>query len=286
MATESESKPGTESVSFVADARLLSILGEQLIGSEKVGVLELVKNAYDAGATTCVVTIEGVPTLEPTIRALLEYSELPGPVVEIRDNGSGMSRGDIISGWLRPATSNRGRIKERLKKERAAAAERGSLESYDALVETLKLEHHGRIPLGEKGVGRLATHRLGRRLWLRTKTSDDPLEWELRIDWSDFDTLQAVPVDLSAIPLTLRHQLPTTDYGPEGHGTVVTCYGGREGYEWTISTLTELAHAIGSLRSPRAHAGFSVSFSTPHVPPDRLDNPAHLDAPFELVHSR
>jgi len=47
-----------EQVKFVADARLISVLGEQLIGSEKVGILELVKNAYDAGATTCTVTIE------------------------------------------------------------------------------------------------------------------------------------------------------------------------------------------------------------------------------------
>jgi hypothetical protein len=42
-----------EHVRFVADARLISVLGEQLIGSEKVGILELVKNAYDAGATIC-----------------------------------------------------------------------------------------------------------------------------------------------------------------------------------------------------------------------------------------
>ena len=55
----------TDPVHFVADARLLSILGEQLIASERVGILELVKNSYDAAATHCVVTIDGVPTLEP-----------------------------------------------------------------------------------------------------------------------------------------------------------------------------------------------------------------------------
>ena len=157
------------------------------------------------------------------------------------------------------------------------------MESYEALVETLKQEHGGRIPLGEKGVGRLATHRLGRHLWLRTKTANDPLEWELRIDWSDFDIYQTKPVDLSAVPLTLRHQPPSTDYGDQQRGTVIVCYGGREGYEWTDATLIDLARAIGSLRSPRAQEGFTVSFSTPHVEPERLDNPAHLEAPFELV---
>lgn len=281
MATAST--PSSEPVSFVADARLLSILGEQLIGSEKVGILELVKNAYDAGASRCHVTIEGVPTLELTSRTLTEYTQLQGPIIEVRDDGSGMTRDAIVNGWLRPATSNRGRIKERLRKERAEAVLRGTLDSYDALVEALNREHRGRIPLGEKGVGRLATHRLGRYLWLRTKTEDDPFEWELRIDWSDFDTLKAKPVDLSAIPLTLRHQAATTTYGENDHGTVIVCYGGREGYEWTEETLVELARALGSLQSPRAKAVFSVSFNTPHVQPERLDNPAHLDAPFELT---
>jgi signal transduction histidine kinase len=277
-------QPETEPVHFVADARLLSVLGEQLIGSEKVGVLELIKNAYDAGASVCTVTIEGVPGMEPATRNLTDYANLVGPVIEIRDDGSGMSRDAIINGWLRPATSSRGRIKERLKQERAAAAQRGTLDSYDALVETLKQEHKGRIPLGEKGVGRLATHRLGTQLWLRTKTQDDPLEWELRIDWSDFDAYQAKPIDLSAVPLTLKHQAPSTDYGDKNQGTVIACYGGREGYGWTEESLIDLARAIGALRSPRTQVGgFSVSFQTPHVEPDRLDNPSDLEAPFELV---
>lgn len=284
MANDSQStSPDLQDVRFVADARLLSILGEQLIGSEKVGILELVKNSYDAGAAECVVTIEGVPNLEPATRTLPAYESLAGPIVEIRDDGSGMTRDDIVNGWLRPATSTRGRVKERLKKERALAAERGSLEAYDALVDTLRKEHGGRLPLGEKGVGRLATHRLGQHLWLRTKTKDDALEWELRIDWNDFDAMSSERRDLSDVPLTLTHQTPTADYGPQDHGTVLVCYGGREGYEWTKLALTDLAQAIGTLQSPRAKTPFSVAFRTPHLEPAALDNPAKLDAPFELV---
>ena len=107
-----------ETVAFVADARLISILGEQLIGSERVGVLELVKNAYDAGATNCVVTLEGVPGLPPEERLLGEYAALTGPIIEIRDDGSGMTRDDIIQGWLRPATSKRARIKSVIRAKR------------------------------------------------------------------------------------------------------------------------------------------------------------------------
>lgn len=272
----------SEAVHFVADARLLSILGEQLIGSEKVGILELIKNSYDAGATKCVVTIEGAPNLESRPRTLDSYADLPGPIIEVRDNGSGMNRDDIVNGWLRPATSNRGRIKDRLKTERAKAVQRGAADTYDALVAKLRDEHGGRIPLGEKGVGRLATHRLGQHLWLRTKTKDDPLEWELRIDWTLFDSEPNERLDLHKVPLTLRHQAPTASYD-SGHGTFIVCYGGRPGYVWTDKALLDLAGAIGAIKSPRSSATFSVTFETPHLDPALLDNPARLTAPFELV---
>lgn len=273
----------TESVRFVADARLLSILGEQLIGSERVGILELIKNAYDANARNCVVTIEGVPGMPPETRSLAAYASFAGPIVEVRDDGVGMSRDDLINGWLRPATRSRSEVKARLNKERLHAERRGSLEEYSDLVEALKREHGGRLPLGEKGVGRLATHRLGRHLWLRTKTAGDPLEWELRIDWNAFDDVDSGPKDLSSVELSLKHQAATTDYGPDGSGTVLACYGGREGYSWTHESLVDVSEAIAGLLSARADSRFAVRFATPHVASDLLGRPPQFEAPFRLV---
>jgi signal transduction histidine kinase len=274
-----------EQVRFVADARLISVLGEQLIGSEKVGILELVKNAYDASATICTVTIEGVPGLKPEARSLSEYQALPGPIIEVRDDGSGMTHDALVGGWLRPATPSRAHVKERLRAEREAATKRGSLASFDALVDELKEAHGGRIPLGEKGIGRLATHRLGRFLWLRTKTAGDPLEWELRIPWSLFDSVGDVPVDLGSVDLMLRHQVPTTAYGAQGSGTVVCCYGGRPGYEWTEEQIVDIGRSISALRSPRkAPDSFDPQFSSPHVSPNALTSPLErVPAPFEIL---
>jgi signal transduction histidine kinase len=273
-----------EPVRFVADARLISVLGEQLIGSEKVGILELVKNAYDAGATSCVVTLDGVPGLEPTDRQLPEYAALDGPVIEIRDDGSGMSREDIVEGWLRPATVRRARVKEQLKAERAAAAERGTLKAYNALVARLKDAHGGRLPLGEKGIGRLATHRLGRFLWLRTKIADEPFEWELRIDWNAFDA-GGEQRDLDAVELQLRRQPPTTNYGKKGSGTVLCCYGGRPGYAWTAEAIIDAGRAVNALRSPwKAPSRFSPTFVSSQVDEDALGSPLdRVRAPFELT---
>lgn len=272
-------------VSFVADARLISILGEQLIGSEKVGVLELVKNAYDAGATVCTVTLEAVPGLAPETRTKADYSSLPGPVIEVSDNGSGMSRDDLVEGWLRPATSRRARVKEQLRREQEEADKRGSRKEFDALVGQLKKAHGGRLPLGEKGIGRLATHRLGRHLWLRTKTADDPLEWELKIDWDVFDSFAGDPVNLHDVPLVLRHQTPTADYGPEGSGTVVCCYGGRTGYAWSRNQIVDVGRAVNALRSPyRGPEGFEPRFYSAHVSEDELASPLdRIDAPFDML---
>jgi len=277
--------PSDEKVKFVTDARLISILGEQLIGSEKVGILELVKNAYDAGAVTCKVTVEGVPGLAPDARTRTDYQALPGPVIEVLDDGSGMSHEDLVAGWLRPATPRRARIKERLRAEREAAEKRGSLKAFDALVEQLKEAHGGRLPLGEKGIGRLATHRLGRFLWLRSKTKDDPLEWELKIDWSLFESLGDAPVDLDDIELTLRHHPPTADYGARGSGTVICCYGGRAGYQWSRDQIVDVGRSVNALRSPRhAPEGFEPRFSSPHVSEQELASPLErVAAPFELL---
>ena len=136
---------------------------------------------------------------------------------------------------------------------------------------------------GEKGVGRLATHRLGQHLWLRTKTKTDPLEWDLKIDWTLFESSDGKPIDLSAVPLVLRHQAPTTSYGEGGHGTILVCHGGRPGYEWTEDALIELGRTLGTIQSPRAASAFSVTLQTLHVEPARLEPPLRHLAPFELV---
>jgi signal transduction histidine kinase len=275
-----------ETVQFIADARLISVLGEQLIGSEKVGILELVKNAYDANATECTVMLENVPGLSLDAQSVedKEYA-LPGPIITISDDGSGMSHEDLVSGWLRPATSRRAAVKERLVAERAAADERGSRKAFDALVEELKMAHGGRLPLGEKGIGRLATHRLGRYLWLRTKTSDDALEWELKIDWQKFDTLSGAPVNLDKVDLTLRHQPPTLDYGSRGSGTTICSFGGRAGYTWTKEQILDVGRAVNALRSPRnAPQGFEPKFSSPHVAAVELASPLdRVAAPFDFL---
>jgi hypothetical protein len=165
-------------LNFKADSHLVQVLGEQLIASERVGILELVKNAFDAGARSCNVRIEKIPDLPAVPESLYEFNEFDGPVIVIEDDGSGMTKEEIERGWLRPASTIKTNVKERLRAEREKAIREGKLGTYNKLLKTLKTENKGRIPLGEKGVGRFAAHRLGRRLIIKTKITANVITYD------------------------------------------------------------------------------------------------------------
>ncbi len=241
-------------LNFVADSHLVEILGEQLIGSEKVGVLELIKNAYDAHASYCKVTIEKIPALEEIDSILYSYGNFEGPVIAIEDDGDGMDWKTIEDGWLRPASRIKSNIKDwinaKIKEERINALNEGKLGTFDSLINEIKKANKGRIPLGEKGVGRFATQRLGDKLILKTKTKDKNYEYVLEIDWSEFLPKNGETVNLDEIGLSLRRQPPSRDYGSGNSGTLLIIYGGKKGFAWDRASIEDLNTAILSLNAP------------------------------------
>lgn len=94
--------PGTASslldegtVPFQAEGRLLQELGERLVASPEVALVELIKNAYDADSPSCEVNVaEG------------------GKALIISDRGHGMTFEDFVGKWMRIATATK--IEERL----------------------------------------------------------------------------------------------------------------------------------------------------------------------------
>ena len=75
----------TEStIKFATD--ILRHLGEELTPSPSQGIIELVKNAYDADASTCTVELRQRGGRSPTLR--------------VSDDGDGMTQTDITTGWL------------------------------------------------------------------------------------------------------------------------------------------------------------------------------------------
>src|SRR5476649_2062997 len=132
---------------FRPRARLLQLLGDQLIGDPRIAVFELVKNAYDADSPTATVTFKSIENPEKAS-------------IEIFDAGEGMDLATIKGIWLEPGADHR--EVQRL----------GGVRS----------KKFNRLPLGEKGVGRFAAHKLGNKIDLITRR-DGSDEIVVSIDW-------------------------------------------------------------------------------------------------------
>jgi signal transduction histidine kinase len=192
---------------FRPRARLLLLLGDQLIRDVGVAVFELVKNAYDADASHCHVILECVD--DPDI----------GRIV-VSDDGTGMSFETVAEVWLEPGTDNRGT-------QRAAGR---------------RSPRFHRLPLGEKGVGRFAAHKLGRRIEMVSRSAGEP-EVLVTIDW---DALEAHRY-LDDAFVEIRTRVPEVFVG-DRCGTRLEITGLRE--PWTRGRVRELHRAVTSITSP------------------------------------
>jgi signal transduction histidine kinase len=177
---------------FRPRARLLVLLGEQLITNEVIGVVELVKNAYDADASQVRVVLERVD--DPELGQ-----------ITIEDDGSGMDLDTLLNVWLEPATAFR-----------KAQHDQG-----------LRTPRFKRLTLGEKGVGRFAVHKLGRLVDLVTRAAETDDEVTLAIDWSQFEADRY----LEEVAVTWRITRPSHFAGDKSHGTRITVSGLRKKWD-------------------------------------------------------
>lgn len=76
---------------FAPRARLLKLLGGELIRDDVMAVMELLKNAYDADATVVDLTVNAEDTIN-------------GAII-VRDNGLGMGVEELIGRWMQPGGS-------------------------------------------------------------------------------------------------------------------------------------------------------------------------------------
>lgn len=204
---------------FKTRARLLCQLGEQLIKSESIALLELVKNAYDADATYCEVKIKKPESI------------VDGSII-IQDNGIGMNLDTIKNVWLEIGTDN--------KKEKK---EKGGWSSK-----------YKRIPLGEKGIGRLGIHRLGREIKIISRMENQD-ECVLNIDWDQIESAKYI----EDFPVSIETRKPKTFV--TGSGTKIIIKKIRK--KWLRGDVRDVARQIRSLNSPfDVVDSFSVKMET------------------------
>jgi hypothetical protein len=136
------------SVAFKPRARLLKLIGAELISDDVVAITELVKNAHDADASSVVIEFRGVTSAD-------------GEIV-VRDDGSGMSLDALLRHWMEPAGTSK----------------LGPNGRRTAL---------GRRVLGEKGVGRFAADKLGGHLELLSRRRGEKDEVRAVFEWDRFE---------------------------------------------------------------------------------------------------
>ena len=127
----------SETLKIKPYARLITMLGDQLIKNERIALVELIKNSYDADASW--VKVNFIDFNE-------DFSINENSKIVIEDDGCGMNDEIIKKHWLNPATP------EKLKRK----------------VEE-KTTPKGRILQGEKGIGRFAIFKLGKTIKIITR---------------------------------------------------------------------------------------------------------------------
>lgn len=189
---------------FKFSTAILTRLGEELNPHPDQGIIELVRNAYDADASNCIIELNSV--------------NRKGGSIRITDDGTGMDIHGISNGWL---------VLGRSEKERRK-----------------RTKKWGRLPVGDKGLGRLAALRMGRHATLLTRPQNEPLfEYRLVIDWDRYDNVSVVEdVNLN---IEIGANTQTSKHGTEIVIDNLTCSFSRKEIE-------RLARAFSNVQAPTA----------------------------------
>jgi signal transduction histidine kinase len=132
-------------------ARLLTMIGDQLIKNEKIALFELVKNSYDADADWVQVRLNNFEEIYDDKKELIDIKPRHDSYIEIEDDGHGMPWEVLSDAWMNPASP----IKFLEKK-------RGSRKSPEKK----------RLLQGEKGIGRFAVFKIGSTVEIITRTKN------------------------------------------------------------------------------------------------------------------
>lgn len=199
---------------FRVRARLLEQLGEQLIKNESIALIELVKNAYDADASEVSVSMKEV------------VNPANGQII-IEDDGCGMDMSIIKNVWLEAGTD------------------------FKSTIDETPIYH--RHPLGEKGIGRFAVHKLGNKIELVSKQQNKK-EIYFSINWDEIKKYKYI----EEIPINLIEREPEIfKENKTGTHIIITSLKNK----WERSSIRDLYRSIIAFNNPFSPSSdFKVSF--------------------------
>lgn len=188
-----------DTVRFSIDAGLIDRLGQELVARQETAVSELVKNAHDADALD--------------VKLIFIDSDVIGGTLKIQDDGDGMTREELINGFMRISSTDKihNPISKKFKRKRA----------------------------GQKGIGRFAVQRLGEKLTIITQTAEATMSLILTINWKDYKK----DTDLGFVVNSLK---TTTKYKEKG--TTLIIEGLRE--RWTEAAIQRIYNYVADIVQP------------------------------------
>lgn len=189
------------------NSHIINLLGDELIGSDSLALFEIVKNSYDADAN------------KVTISLISLFNEDRSIVIE--DDGNGMTPEVIESAWLTIGTD------------------------YKRKSVKVSPELH-RTSLGNKGVGRLAVHRLANRIILETQPRGYKTGSRLEIDW---DNLINSSENVEGLSVNVENDVQNVLDGK--CGTRITLTQLRE-KNWTKGKVTQMVRKLQNIINPFA----------------------------------
>lgn len=249
---------------FKPKAHILTLLGEELIRDPVMAIYELVKNSYDADAKNVDVFFT-------------EITDLQKATIIVVDSGTGMTDDILENVWLEPGTAHRKPLDELGKRK------------------IVRSPIFNRVPMGEKGVGRFAVHKLGHKIklisrpckvildedgnFLRKELYD--YEINLEIDWQSFT--QAKYLSDVSIVYTKNTDVESF-YFKEDSGTYIRVSGLKEA--WNRRMARKLKRHTLSMVSPKNDPHkFSIDLNFNNGWLDRLPDIDELlkQAPYKLT---
>lgn len=204
---------------FIITPRIIAHLGEDLIKNESIALIELVKNAYDANAHNC------------SVNFLFSENDILERIT-IRDDGCGMSMDTIKNVWLVIGTN----YKQNIIKNKSFT---------------------GRMPLGEKGIGRLGVHKLGRKISLFTKAKNGT-EVDVSINWADL--INCTKMD--DFEINIEENKISSHFNKNETGTIIQIESLKG--DWDRRKLRSVYRDLTSLNSPFSNRNdnFKVSIQS------------------------
>ncbi|MFT6928398.1 MAG: nitrogen-specific signal transduction histidine kinase [Psychromonas sp.] len=253
MTSDNEAK---NSFSLRPKARILKTLGEELISSETVALIELIKNSYDADAKNVLVEFTG------------EIKKGKGCII-VSDDGHGMNLNVVQQSWMTIATSN---------KKYKTSSQSGK-----------------RRVLGEKGIGRFATSRISSELELSSRINASETEIYTLFDWSQFEddelyldevlflTEERKPEDI--IEDSSIRKLPTSNLQEQLTGTLLKM--SKLKHTWESKDYKELERGLSRLISPFSPINdFNIYLKKGehgHLTLNRIEPPEIIKYPHYMV---